>query len=132
MSEQEIAEKLRAWREDDGRVSCATMHKIARELEVQPLEVGDIATALDIRASECQVGLFGHGPIGEGKGCVVESGMDVSDELADRIRGALTGGRLSCATAWEIASEFKLTRLDLGNAAETLDIRISPCQLGFF
>ncbi len=132
MSEQEIAEKLRAWQEDDGRVSCATMHKIARELEVQPLEVGDTATALNIQASECQVGLFGHGPLAEGKGRVVEAGMDVSDDLADRIRGALTGGRLSCATAWEIASEFKLTRVEVANAAETLGIRIAPCQLGFF
>lgn len=132
MSEQGIAEKLRASQGEDGRVSCAAMHRIARELGVEPLEVGDAATALDIQASQCQVGLFGHGPKEEGKGRIIKSGMDVSDDLTTRIRGALEGGQLPCAAAWGIASEFKLTRLDLGNAAETLGIHISPCQLGFF
>jgi len=132
MSEQDIAEKLRASLDDDGRVSCAAMHRVARALGAEPIEVGNAATALDIQGSQCQVGLFGHGPKGEGKGRVVEAGIDVSDELETRIRAALEGSRLSCAAAWEVASEFKLTRLDLGNAAETLGIRISPCQLGFF
>lgn len=132
MEDQEIADTLRESAEEDGRVSCATMHKIARELGVDPIEVGDAATALDIQASQCQVGLFGHRPRGEGKGRLVEPGMDVSENLEARIRGALDGGRLPCAAAWDIATEVKLKRLDLGNAAETLGIRISPCQLGFF
>lgn len=132
MKDQEIADMLRESAEEDGRVSCATMHKIARELGVEPIEVGDAATAFDIQASMCQVGLFGHGSKAEGKGRILEPGMDVSDDLEARIRGALEGGHLPCAAAWDIASEFKLKRLDLGNAAETLGIRISPCQLGFF
>lgn len=132
MKDQEIADMLRESAEEDGRVSCATMHKIARELGVEPIEVGDAATAFDIQASQCQVGLFGHGSKAEGKGRILEPGMDVSDDLEARIRGALEGGHLPCAAAWDIASEFKLKRLDLGNAAETLGIRISPCQLGFF
>ena len=132
MRDRDIADALRESAEEDGRVSCATMHKIARELGVEPIEAGDAATTLGIQGSQCQVGLFGHGPKSEGKGRIVEPGMDVSDDLEARICGALEGGRLPCATAWDIASEFKLKRLDLGNAAETLGIRISPCQLGFF
>lgn len=132
MRDQDIAEKLGASLEEDGRVSCATMQKIARELGVDPIEVGDTATALEMQASQCQVGLFGHGPREDGKGRIVESGMEVSDELAAAMRGSLVNGRLPCAAAWEIASEFKRSRLDVGNVAETLDVRISPCQLGFF
>lgn len=127
-----IADKIKASLEDDGRLTCAMANRIARELEVEPIEVGDMATALGIQASHCQLGLFGHGPKGEGKGRFVESGMEVSEELEARIRDALRRGELPCLAAWEIASEFKLTRLDLGNAAETLGIPISPCQLGFF
>jgi len=127
-----IADRINASLEDDGRLSCATAHKIARELEMEPLMVGDVATALDIQTSLCQLGLFGHGPKGEGKGGIVESGMKASEELAARIRDALIAGKLPCSAAWEIASEFKLSRLDLGNAAETVSVRISPCQLGFF
>ncbi len=133
MEDQDIlADKIKASLDDDGRLSCATAHKIARQLEVEPIEVGDVATALDIHASRCQLGLFGHGPKGEGKGRVVQSAVEVSEELAARIRDALARGELPCAAAWEIASEFKMKRLDLGNAVETLGIRISPCQLGFF
>lgn len=127
-----IADKIKASLEDDGRLTCAMANKIARELEVEPIEVGDMATSLGIHASQCQLGLFGHGPKEEGKGRIVESGMEVSEELEARIRDALRRGELPCFAAWEIASEFKLTRLDLGNAAETLGIPISPCQLGFF
>ncbi len=132
VDEDIVAEEINASLEDDGRLSCAAAHRIARELDVEPAIVGDVATTLQIQASLCQLGLFGHGPKGQGKGRIIESGMDVSDELAARIRSALVKGKLSCSAAWEIASEFGLTRLDLGNAAEALGIHLSPCQLGFF
>ena len=132
MKDQEITEELRASQEDDGRVTCATMHRIAGKLDVEPIEVATVANDVDIRASQCLLGLFGHGARGEGKGRIVQSGVEVSEEVAQRMRDAQVDGRLSCATAWEIASEFKLKRLDLGNAAETLEVSIAPCQLGFF
>lgn len=130
MVNQDIADRIKASLEDDGRLSCATANKIARDSEVEPLQVGDAATSLDVRVSRCQLGLFGHGS--QGKGTVVDSDMVIGDELAAAIREALVDGRLPCAAAWEIASRFKLTRLEMGNAAETLELRISPCQLGFF
>ena len=132
MKDQEIIEELRASLEDDGRVTCATMHRVAGKLDVEPIEVATVANGVDIRASQCQLGLFGHGAKEEGKGRIVQSGVEVSEEVAKRIRDAQVDGRMSCATVWEIASEFKLKRLDLGNAVETLGISIAPCQLGFF
>jgi hypothetical protein len=132
MTNQEIARELRTSVEDDGRVTCAAMHRIARKLGVEPLEVGGAATEADIHASQCQLGLFGHSARGQGKGRIVRGDVDVSDELAEHMRSAVVGGRLPCAAAWDIATELKLSRLDLGNAAETLDIPIAPCQLGFF
>jgi hypothetical protein len=132
MQDQRIVRELRDSLEDDGRATCATMHRIAAKLNAEPLVVGQTATNLEIRASQCQLGLFGHGPRGQGRGSIVHSQAEVSEELATRIRGATVNDRLPCDAAWELASEFKLTRLDLGNAAETLGLSISPCQLGFF
>jgi hypothetical protein len=132
MTDQTIDQALRDSVEEDGRVTCATMHRIARKLGVEPLTVGDTATGLEIQASHCQLGLFGHGPREQGKGRIVHSQAEVSEELAARIRGAVVNHKLPCDAAWDLASEFKLTRLDLGNAAETLGVSISPCQLGFF
>jgi hypothetical protein len=132
MMNQEIGEELRASLEEDGRITCALMHSIARKLGVEPITVGGSATELDIHAAQCQLGLFGHAPRGEGKGRIVSPDVDVSEVLADRIRASLEEGRLPCAIAWEIAGELKVKRLDLGNAAEALGVQISPCQLGFF
>lgn len=132
MTDQRIVQELRDALEEDGRVTCAAMHRIARKLHVEPIEVGDTGTELEIKASQCQLGLFGHGPRGQGKGRIVHSQAAVSEELAARLRGAVVNDKLPCDAAWDLASEFKLTRLDLGNAAETLGLSISPCQLGFF
>ena len=132
MKDQEIIEELRASLEDDGRATCATMHRVAGKVDVDPIEAATVANDVDIRASQCQLGLFGHGPKEEGKGRIVQSGVEVREEVARRLREVQVDGRMSCATAWEIASEFKLKRLDLGNAVETLGISVAPCQLGFF
>lgn len=132
MMDQEIVKELGTSAEDDGRVTCATMHRLARKLGVEPIEIGSVASESDIHASQCQLGLFGHARRGEGKGRIVEADAVVSDELAEQMRAALVNGRLSCAAAWDIATVLKLSRLDLGNAAEKLDISIAPCQLGFF
>jgi hypothetical protein len=132
MMDQEIVKELGTSAEDDGRVTCATMHRIARKVGVEPIEVGNVASESDVHASQCQLGLFGHSPRVQGKGRVVEADVVVSDELAEHMRAALVNGRLPCAAAWDIATELKLNRIDLGNAAETLDISIAPCQLGFF
>jgi hypothetical protein len=132
MTDQDIVNELRTSAEDDGRVTCATMHGIARKLGVEPIEVGNVASEADVHASQCQLGLFGHSPRGQGKGRIVRADVEVSDELAEQMRAALVDGRLPCAAAWDIATELKLKRLDLGNAAETLDLSIAPCQLGFF
>lgn len=132
MMQEDIQDRIKASLEEDGRITCASLHKIARDLGREPLEVGQVATALEIHASKCQLGLFGHGPKAEGKGRIVESGVEVSEELEARVRRGLVDGRLPCAVAWEIASELKLKRLYLGNAAETLGIAVWPCQLGFF
>jgi hypothetical protein len=132
MKDQRIVQELQDALEEDGRVTCATMHRIAGKLHVEPLAVGDTATELEIKASQCQLGLFGHGPRGQGRGRIVQSLATVSEELAARLRGAVVNDKLPCDAAWDLASEFKLTRLDLGNAAETLGLSISPCQLGFF
>ena len=132
MSEEEIAEQLRETQAEDGRVSCPAMHAIARRLGVDPAVVGKTCTELGIRASDCQLGLFGHGLLREGKGRVVRSDVEVSDELAARIRAAAPDGRISCAELWKIASEFKVPRLFLGSVAETIGVKITPCQLSFF
>ena len=113
----------------EGRLSCPLAFKVARRLEVSRQQVGNVANELNVRISGCQLGLFGHG---SAKGKALEPVQEVGEELQARIRdGAIEGG-LSCATAWDIASELTMKRIDVANAAESLGIQITQCQLGCF
>jgi hypothetical protein len=112
----------------EGTLRCAAAFHIAEELGVTPQAVGKAADDLDVRLVRCQLGLFGHGEQGK----IVEPALEVSAQLEQAIREELADGRLSCAAAWAIAARFKMPKLHVTNAAEGLQIRIGPCQLGAF
>jgi hypothetical protein len=43
---------------EDGRLPCAVAHSIARKLTVTSREVGDTATLMSVKVSQCQIGCF--------------------------------------------------------------------------
>jgi hypothetical protein len=75
------------------------------------------------------LGLFGYG---SNKGKSLEPAQEVGEELQARIEDGVVEGGLPCASAWDIASELTMKRLDVANATESLGIRITQCQLGCF
>ncbi len=122
-----VAEALKS-KAGDGRVSCAAAHRIAQDLKVSPALVG---VALDLgqyRINKCQLGLFGYYP----EKRIVNPAQHVAPELEKAIRAALKNSRLSCSDAWELADKSGLSRLEVAAACESLQIRISSCQLGAF
>jgi len=56
----------------------------------------------------------------------------VEDELETKIKSSLVDGRLSCAVAFGIAKELKVSPRDVGDAADRLSVKICGCQLGCF
>jgi hypothetical protein len=115
-------------RAKEGTLGCAEAFRIAEELGVAPLVVGEVADGVDIRLVRCQLGLFGYGE----RKRIVKPAESVSPELERIIREGLVEGRLPCTTAWAIAARLSLPKMDVSNAAEKLGIRIKPCQLGAF
>jgi len=113
----------------EGRLPCPSAFKVARRLAVSPQQVGEVANELNVKISRCQLGLFGHG---SNKGKSLEPVQEVGEELQARIEGGVVEGSLPCAMAWGIASELTMKRLDVANAAESLGMRITQCQLGCF
>jgi len=112
----------------EGRLPCASAFKIARRLEVSPQQVGEVADELAVKISRCQLGLFGYWP--EDK--PLEPAQRVGGELEARIKERVVEGGLPCATAWDIAGELTMKRIDVARAAESLGVRITQCQLGCF
>jgi hypothetical protein len=125
--QQAIRERL-----DHGQLHCAAAFAIAHRLGIEPLAVGQAATAAGIRINRCQLGLFGYGPKSEGKHKIVHAMEEVPAHLAARLRTAAGDDGITCAAIWQVADELGYKRIEASSAVEAIGIRISRCQLGCF
>jgi len=124
-----LAEAIRA-ASPAGRLPCRRAFDLAASLGIEPFVLGREVTAIGVKISHCELGLFGHTETGKGR--IVNPDPEASLDLKREIAARLTGGRLPCRSAWEIAAEKGLSRLAVSCAAEGLGVHISSCQLGCF
>ena len=132
MGKDTLNEAVLAALDSDGKLSCAAAFRIAKELDVAPLQVGQAANDLEVRLNRCQLGLFGYGPKAEGRHKIVEPADDVEAELAQAIQDSQSDGKLDCQAVWDIAASMRIPKMNVAAAAETLGVKISRCQLGAF
>jgi hypothetical protein len=129
----DIQTRIQDYLDEEGQLTCEVAHLIARELNVDPLVVGERATASGVRITRCQLGFFGYA---ERKGMpgykIVQKLARVPEATAAAVRQAARDGGISCAALWEIGEAQGLSKVDMGNIAETLGIKVRPCQLGCF
>lgn len=123
-----IADKIRS-KDNQGRITCAAAHEIARQYGCSPIQVGKNIDLLEKRINKCQLGLFGYGTQ---QGKAVEASATVPQDLETAIRHAVDGDRISCKAAWDVAIQSDVTRMDVACACEALGIKVSSCQLGAF
>jgi len=107
---------------------CVAAFEIAEKLNIRAMGVGEAADRLKIRLVNCQLGLFGYKPNKK----IVTAQEVVSEELKAAISKSLSGGKLSCLKAWEIAADFKISKLAVSCSCEALGIKIKECQIGAF
>lgn len=122
-----VAQAVRE-RAPEQEIPCAVAFEIAETMKVSPGEVGFALDVLETKIIKCQLGLFGYKPNKR----MVRAAESVSPELEKAIRNSLTGGRLPCGVAWNLAKQFGLRKMQVSAACETLGIKISACQLGSF
>ena len=119
--------------DENGLLTCEAAHRMAHELGVDPLFVGDQATASGICITRCQLGFFGYAAKKGMPGYkIVQKLAYVPETVAAAVLDAARDGRISCAALWEIGQAQNVSKLDMGNIVETLGIKTSPCQLGCF
>ena len=131
MTSRTIKEMMEIYPERD-KLPCAVAHFIAAYLKLDPLEVGTFATETGVRLYQCQLGLFGYGRKGKSAYKITGRKVEVGQDVLDLIKKDSSGGRISCARLWEIADTTGIIRAEAGNAADALNIKITPCQLGAF
>jgi len=131
--EEAVRFQLRSSLDKEGQIHCVAAHRIAEKFRVEPLSVGKQADELGIRISRCQLGLFGYTPKKGIPGYRLVIKLDNPPGAASAsVRKAAEHGRIPCLTLWRLAGEYGLTKRDMGNIAETLELKITPCQLGCF
>jgi hypothetical protein len=131
MSTKKIEEMIRIYPEKD-KLPCPVAHFIAASLKVSPEEVGDVATVMKVKLYQCQLGLFGYGRKGMSTYKILGRPVEIAQEIVDRIRNTARDGVISCQELWDIADESGILRPEAGNAADSLGLKIIPCQLGAF
>ncbi len=109
-------------------IPCAVAFKIARDLSMPPMAVGQTADLMNIAVVKCQLGLFGYQP--EKK--IVKAEDTPNQSLKEAILESAENNRLSCEKAWQIAEQFKINKLAMGNVSQANGIQIKKCQLGAF
>ncbi|MEW5908791.1 MAG: hypothetical protein AB1659_03230 [Thermodesulfobacteriota bacterium] len=112
----------------ENQLSCAAAFEISKETGISIDKIGQTADLLRIRLAKCQLGLFGYEP----KKKIVHALPDLDPILSRAISDARVEGKLTCRAAWEIAARLKIPRLSVGNACESMKIKIKSCQLGAF
>lgn len=122
-----VADKIKAMT-NNNTITCASAHKISKDLNLPPSEIGIQIDLLEFRITECQVGLFGY-KNGEKR---INPEIEIPPDLDDELKKSASSGRISCRSCWDIAGLLKMKRLDIGSACEKRNIRIKPCQLGSF
>ncbi|MCF8054768.1 MAG: hypothetical protein K9K75_06125 [Deltaproteobacteria bacterium] len=111
---------------DGMNVSCARATEVSRQLNVSMIDVGRNLDLGGFFIVDCQLGIFGKSKK------TVTPAQSVPDKLEVAISSSLENGRLSCATAWELAKQFQLPRKEIAQVCEKLNVKIKPCQLGAF
>jgi predicted HD phosphohydrolase len=129
----DIQAQIQSHLDKNGLLTCKAAHVMADKLDMDPLFVGDQATASGVRITRCQLGFFGYA---EKKGMpgykIVQKLDHVPETAASAVRRAAEDGKISCATLWEIGHAQNISKRDMGNIVETLGIKTRPCQLGCF
>jgi len=115
------------------KLPCPVAHYIAQLLSVDPQEVGQAADDLKSKITFCQLGLFGYGRKGVSAYKILGRKMDLSLEIKDRIRAAAAKDKtISCRELWAIADAEGIFRVEAGDLADSLGLKIVGCQLRAF
>ena len=132
LKDKKLAEAIRG-RLRENLLTCTAAFSVAEDEGVDPLVVGQTADAIQVHLSRCQLGLFGYPGHAKGWATARVGENSFPEELEEALRAARDrDGNLSCASAWELAEQFGISRIEVGFISDRLGVRIRQCQLGAF
>ena len=100
----EAAERIKQ-QGSNSRITCAAAHDIAAEIGISPGEIGKTIDLMEIRITECQLGLFGY--ITK-KRSIVTPAETVQERIKARLIEKAEEERISCLSLWQAAEDLDL------------------------
>ncbi len=125
--DEKIASRIKE-KVTENTITCAKAHRTAEDLKVTPGEVGTAIDLLNVRIKKCQLGLFGYGKQIAG----TPEDNNSNPEIQQAVEASLFSNRLTCRAAWDISKRFNIPKIKIGTLCESMNIKISTCQLGAF
>ncbi len=109
-----------------GYLPCGVAFKIAQEVQVPKVAVGEMTDRLGIRVTDCQTGCFKID-----KTIHDNSAYGVPDDrIVSRLNALRENHPLTCAKVFDIAEQFKSTPMAIADVANLRNLKIYSCQLG--
>ena len=111
-----------------GYLSCPVAWQLAKKAGVPRIAVGAITDKLGIRITDCQLGCFKvdktpyDGPAPE----------EADAGLTARLEELAQDSKITCAEAFGLAHEMKITPQAVAEAVNINGMKIRDCQLGCF
>lgn len=109
--------------DEDGKLSCLKAFKVARLIGVKPKEMDEITKSMNIKITNCELGVFGK--------------IQFTDIKDDKIYNKLSENfnkqkKVDCEVAWYTAREKGASLRKVGSTINNSDIKVTHCQLGCF
>lgn len=111
---------IQSYLNEDGKLTCAKGLALAKKLKVDSFKMLDICDQMNIKITDCELGLFGNKEIGEKDENLYEKIVSYSSSET----------KVSCTKLWE---EAKISNMkNIRSSIKDTDIFVTYCQLGCF
>jgi hypothetical protein len=117
---------------EKAKLPCAAAQLITELADTSAADVGKFLNEKKISITYCQLGLFGYGRKGKSSYKITGRPVEVDASIIEKIKAKAANGRITCIELWNIADAEDISRAEIGNAADSLGIKIKSCQLGAF
>ncbi len=108
--------------DEKGKLSCLKAFKVARLIGVKPKEMDNITKTLNIKITNCELGVFGK-----------LNFADMDDKIYNKLsQNFNVGKKVQCQVAWYAARDKGLSLKKVGSTINMSDIKVTHCQLGCF
>ncbi len=107
--------------DENGTLSCIKAFKVAKLIGMEPKNIAEITSNMNIKITNCELGVFGDLKF-----------TDMNDEIYNMLKTNSKDSKIECQVAWKIAQEKGQSLNKIGSTIKNSDLKVTKCQIGCF